>query len=261
MNRYYLRFLLERELKYYKVPALVILILAPFGQICDLGWRVREAYDRLLRIVIDDPVLQIGHREPDPSLTAASLPELLDESGAFFTAVLAVLLLTVLVLPAFLGDTKDGKNIATQLRLPVSRLHYYGVRLLLPAAALAAFWIVQLITMLICQGIYRLAIPEVCLPAEITPWTAEICRIFLPFADPGRIPAAICSLLLFPGTAVLCALAFRGRDIFCICTALAGLSGCMLFFMPGILSSISVPVLTVITVLSGGYAVCRRKIF
>ena len=263
MNRYYIRFLLKRDLKHYRIPVPAVLGLLVFGQLCTFAGHLNSAYQSILRIVIDDPVLKIGHREPDPSLTAEPLFELIDQSGMLTSAVIAMILLLAPMILCFLSDTKDGKNIASQMRLPVSRLHYAGVRVLLPSAVMTAFLLTELSVALICRGIYHLAIPVECLPAgaAAAPWTSELCRVFLPFADPGRLPAAILSVLFFPAAVFLCALAFRGRDIFCIATGVSAVCGCILFFIPGIWSSIFMPVFTVLTVLSCGFAVCRRKVF
>ncbi|MBQ4049993.1 MAG: hypothetical protein IJD13_00035 [Oscillospiraceae bacterium] len=263
MNRTYVKFLLKRDLKYYRIAVPAVLVLLIFGQFCSFAGQLHSAYRELLRIVIDDPVLRIGHQEPDPDLTAESLSVLFSESGMMTSAVIVMIFLLALAIPCFLTDTKDGKNIATQMRLPISRLHYAGVRLLLPTAVMTVFLLAELIVCLSCWGIYHLVIPAECLPegAAAAPWVSELCRTFFPFAEPERLPAAASSVLLFPATVLLILLAARGRDIFCISTGVAAVSGCLLFFIPGILSNIFTPVITVITVLSCSYAICRRKIF
>ena len=263
MNRTYVKFLLQRDLKYYRISVPVILGLLVFEQLCVFAGHLHNTYRALLRIVIDDPALRIGHREPDPSLTATPLSELINESGMLTGAVIAMILLLSLTIHCFLSDTKDGKNIATLMRLPASKLHYAGVRLLLPAAVMAVFLLTELLVCLFCQGLYHLVIPAECLPAgaDAAPWVSELCRIFFPFVEPGRLPSAVSCVLLFPASAALWIFAVRGRDIFCIACGVAGVCGCILFFIPHLLSSIFVPVFTVITVLSCCYAVCRRKIF
>ena len=177
------------------------------------------------------------------------------------SAVIALTLLLMLTVPCFLADTKDGKNIVTQMRLPVSRLHYAGVRLLVPAAVTGIFLVTELLVCLSAWGIYLAAIPAECLPAVHTPWDAEICRIFLPFADPVRLPAALSAVLLFPAAVLLTVLAVRGRDIFCILAGTLAIGGSVLFFAPGVFSSVFVPVITGITVFCCGWTVCRRKTF
>lgn len=261
MNRYYLNFLLKRDLKYYKVPVPVILGVLVFGQLCTISAKVHEAWQQIRVIVYDDPIKKIGHWEADPSRTAASLSELLDESGMLTSAVIALVLLLMLTVPCFLADVKDGKNIVTQMRLPVSRLHYAGVRLLVPAAVTGIFLLTELLVSLAAWGIYLAAIPAECLPAVHTPWGAEICRIFLSFADPARIPAALSAVLLFPTAVFLTVLAVRGRDILCILAGIVPVGGCVLFFAPGVFSSVSVPVITVIAVFCSGWTVCHRKTF
>lgn len=263
MNRYYIRFLLQRDLKLYQHPVLIVLIVLPVVQLCSFSSRLYEAYQQILRHYPVGTIGTLTERRPDPSLTATALPSLMNESGLLTSGLIAALLLMALTVPIFLSDTKDGKNIATQMRLPISRLHYYGVRMLLPTAAMALFWLIELFVSLAFWGMYHLTIPDVCMPAgaDAACWTSELCLAWFPIAAPARIPAALCGIVLFPAATVLCALANRGQDILCLAGEAVAVIGCVLFLIPGWVSSLFIPLITVGIILFSGWAISHRKTF
>ncbi|MDD6032532.1 MAG: hypothetical protein PUC47_03455 [Oscillospiraceae bacterium] len=265
MNRSYLRFLLQRDLKLYQKPALTILISLPVLELSLFGFRLNRAIDQLYIWVCTPEGKMEWVLSGDP---AQPLPELLNGCGFLPLLTLSLVLLTLFMLPVFLSDTRDGNSLYTQMRLPFSRLHYYGERLLLPAAALLLCWLEQLVVSLFCRGLYLTLVPETALPAGADRSLRQ-SALFLqwyPLEHPAALAAALSMLLLLPAALTLIVLAARGRDGFCTAAAVIAAAGLLCFFaiLPLSLNRFCclVPVLaTLLALWSGGYAIARRQTF
>lgn len=250
MNSYYIKFLLCRDGRWYRVPVVVGLALLPVLELALFGWQLQEAHRRLY-------VYPRGQLSGELALP---LSQLVDQSGALYLFNGLVLLMLGLMIPVFLSDTRDGRNICTQMRLPFSRLYYYGVRLLLPTGALVLFWLEQLLLLFACRGLYLWVIPAPCLPERVEFWQSALCLAWYPAAEPQLFPAAACVLALLPAAVALWAFWIRGRDLLCALAALLGTAALALFFAGRTLAA-GLPLATVAVICCGGYAVCRRNTF
>lgn len=265
MNRFYLRFLLQRDLKLYQKSALTILISLPLLELSLFGFRLKRIIDRLYIWQLSADGVPEWVLSGDP---AQPLPEILNGCGFLPLFTAAIVLLTLFMLPVFLSDTRDGNSLYTQMRLPFSRLHYYGERLLLPAAALLLCWLEQLVASLLCQGLYLTLVPETALPAgaDCSLRQSALFLQWYPLEHPVALAAALSVILLLPAALTLIVFTARGRDGFCTAAALIAVAGLLCFFaiLPLSLNRFCclLPVLTTLLALwSGGYAITRRQTF
>lgn len=248
MNRNYLTFLLRREQRFYRIPLLVLAAALPLLQLSLFGFRLYRACRALYR-------WQKGSYLLMADVKAESLAALLNRSGALPLFWAAVLVMLVLMLPAFLSDIWEGRNIDTLMRLPFSRLHYYGVRTLTPAAVLLILWLEEFLLLFLMKGMYLLAVPEICLPQVVGFAGSGIWEVWYSGCLGG-----FGAVFLLPAAVTLTAFAVRGRDFRCIIGAALGAAAALLWGI-GVLPGWTVPLSAAAVIWFGSFAVRHLTTF
>ena len=122
--------------------------------------------------------------------------------------------MALLVIPCVTRQYREEKSMCTLLRLPISRTWLYAAFLIPAAVCMAAVWLGQFLLFAGFYGIYRLAVPQSCLPPETwrTFLEAPAVNLLYPFLSPGGMGALAALLVLLPSLLLLlCLMYYSGQ--------------------------------------------------